>query len=55
MTFMIDKIRPEKLGEEMLKMADLVADDEWQIINDSEHSWQEDYTSPEKKVDLEQS
>ena len=36
-------------------MGDLVADVEWQIINDSKHSWQEDHTVPEKEVDLEQS
>ena len=34
-----DKIRPEELGEEMVKVRDLVADEEWQIINDGEHSW----------------
>ena len=39
----------------MVDVGDLVADEEWQIINDSEHSWQEDHTSPEKEMDLEQS
>ena len=53
--FLIVKIRPEDLGEEMVNVGDLVADEEWQIINDSEHSWQEDHTSPEKKKDLDQS
>ena len=53
--FLIDKIQPEELGEEMVNMGNMVADEEWQIINDSEHSWQEDHISPEKEVDLEQS
>ena len=39
----------------MVNMSDLVADQEWQIINDSEHSWHDDHTVPEKEVDLEQS
>ena len=47
--FLIDKIRPEELGEEMVNVGDLVADDEWQIINDSEHSWQEDHSHQRKK------
>ena len=53
--FLINKIQPEELGAEMVNMGDLVAVEEWQIINDSKHSWQEDYTVPEKEVDLEQS
>ena len=36
--FLIDKTQPEELGEEMVNMNDLVADEEWQIISDSEHS-----------------
>ena len=39
----------------MVNMGDLVADEEWQIINDSEHSRQEDNTSPGKEMDVEQS
>ena len=39
----------------MVNMSDLVVDEEWQTVNNSEHSWQEDHTSPEKEVDLEQS
>ena len=53
--FLIDKIQPEELGAEKVNMGDLVADEEWQIINDSEHSWYEDHTSAEKEVHLEQS
>ena len=36
-------------------MGELVADDEWQIINDNEHYPQEDYSTPEQETDLEQS
>ena len=43
---MIDKIQPEEIGADAVSMGDLVADEEWQIINDSEHSWQEDHTVP---------
>ena len=42
--FLIEKIQPEELGEEMVSVGNLAADEEWQIINDSEHSWQEDQT-----------
>ena len=35
--FLIDKIRPDELSDELLRVSELVADDEWQIINDSEH------------------
>ena len=38
-----------------MNVGDLVADEEWQIINDSEHSLQEDYSVPEREIDLEQS
>ena len=36
--FLIDKIRPDEVGNELLSVSELVADDEWQIIGDSEHS-----------------
>ena len=52
---MIDKIRPEELGEELLSVGELVAKDEWQIINDSEHYPKEEYSTPEQETDLEQS
>ena len=42
------------MGEELVNMGELVADEEWQITNDSEHSLQEDYSVPEREVDLEQ-
>ena len=48
-------IQPDELGEELLSVGELVADDEWQIINDSEHYPQEDYSTPEQETDLEQS
>ena len=53
--FLIDKIQPDELSEELLSVGELVADDEWQIINDSEHYTQEDYSTPEQETDLEQS
>ena len=53
--FLVDKIQPEEIGEELVNVGELVADEEWQIINDSEHSLQEDYSVPEREVDLEQS
>ena len=36
-------------------MGELVAKEEWQIINNSEHSLLEDHTLPERELDLEQS
>ena len=53
--FLIDKKQPDKLCEELLSVGKLAADDEWQIINDSEHYPQEDYFTPEQETDLEQS
>ena len=38
-----------------MSVGELVADDEWQIINDSEHNLQEDYSIPERETDLKQS
>ena len=53
--FLIDKIQPEEVGEELVSVGELVADDEWQIINDSEHYLQEDNSMPERETDLERS
>ena len=53
--FLIDKIRPDELGDELLSVGELVADDELHIINDSEHYSKEDYSTPEQETDLEQS
>ena len=53
--FLIDKIQLDEIGEELVNVGELVADEEWQIINDSERSLQEDYSVPEREVDLEQS
>ena len=53
--FLIDKIRPDELGDELLSVGELVADDEWQIINDSEHYPKEDYSTPEQVTELGQS
>ena len=53
--FLIDKIQPDEIGEELVNVGELVAKEEWQIINDSEHSLLEDHTMPERELDLEQS
>ena len=53
--FLIDKIQPDNLSKELLSVGELAADDEWQIINDNEHHPQEDYSTPERETDLEQS
>ena len=53
--FLIDKIEPDELSGELLNVGELVADDEWQIINDCERYPQEDYSTPEQETDLEQS
>ena len=45
--FSIDKIQPDELGEELLSVGELVADEEWQIIHDSEQYPKEDYSKPE--------
>ena len=53
--FLIDNIQPDEIGEELVSVGELVADDEWQIIKDSEHYLQEDYSIPERETDLEKS
>ena len=53
--FLIDKIQPDELSEEVLSVGELVADDEWQIINDSKHYPQEGYSTSQRETDLEQS
>ena len=53
--FLVDKIQPDEVSEELVNVGELVADENWQIINDSEHSLQEDYSVPKREVDLEQS
>ena len=53
--FLIDKIQPDEIEEELVNVGELVANEEWQIINDSEHSLQEDHVMPKKELDLEQS
>ena len=47
--FLIDKIQPDEIGEELVNVGDLVANEEWQIIKDSENSLQEIYSVPEEK------
>ena len=53
--FLIDKIQPDKLGEELLSVGELKAEEEWQVIDDGGHYPQEDYSTPEMETDLEQS
>ena len=53
--FLIDKIQPDKLGEELLSAGELEAEEEWQVIDDGGHYPQEDYSTPELETDLEQS
>ena len=53
--FLIDKIQPEEISEELVSVGEVVADEEWQIINDSEHYLHEYYSKPERETDLEQS
>ena len=45
--FLIDKIQPDEISEELVNMGELAVDEEWQIINDSKHSLQEDYSVPD--------
>ena len=49
--FLIDKIRPEELGEELVNVGELSVDEEWQTFDDNEHSLQEDETTPAIAVD----
>ena len=53
--FLIDKIQPDNLGEELLKAGELEAGEEWQVIDDGGHYPQDDYSTPEVETDLEQS
>ena len=53
--FLIDKIQPDELSEELLSVGELVANYEWKIINESKHYPQEEYSTPEQETDLEQS
>ena len=53
--FLIDKIKPEEIGADLVSVGDLVPNKEWQIIDDEESFWQEDHSIPERMMDLEQS
>ena len=46
--FLIDKIQPDEIDEELVSVGELLADDEWQIINDSEHYLHVGYSIPER-------
>ena len=47
--FLVDKIKPPKIGSDMVSMSDLMSDKEWQVIKDNQQLWQEDHTEPEKE------
>ena len=51
--FLIDKIQPDEVCEELQSVVELAADR--QTINYSEHYPLEDYSTPEQETDLEQS
>ena len=53
--FLINKIQPDDLGKELISLGELTADGEWQIIDDNDHYPQENYSTPERETDLEQS
>ena len=53
--FFNDNIQPDEIREVLGNVGNLVADEEWQIITDSDHPLQEDYSVPEQEIDLEQS
>ena len=49
--FLIDEIQPEEIGEKLVNVDELVANEEWQIITVTEHSLQEDHTLPERQIE----
>ena len=51
--FLIDKIKPDEIGTDLVSLGDLVSDKERQIIKDNEHFWQEDHSVPEREMDPE--
>ena len=53
--FLIDKIKPDEVGADLVIMVDLLQDKEWQIYDDDEYFWQEDYSIAERQMGLEQS
>ena len=53
--FLIDKIKLDEIGADLVSVVDLVPNKEWQIIDDDESFWQEDYSIPEREMDQEQS
>ena len=52
--FLNDKIKPDEIEAELVGVADLVPDQEWQIIKADESFWQQNHSVPEQKMDLEQ-
>ena len=53
--FLIDKMKPDEVKADLVRMGDLVSGKEWQINDDDEHFWEEDHSVPERKMYLEQS
>ena len=53
--FLIDKIKSDEIGADMVSMSNFVSDKDWPIINNNENSWQEDHAVPEEENDLEKS
>ena len=51
--FLIDKIKPDEIGAEMVSVGELVPDQESQIIDDDESSWQENHSVPEREMNPE--
>ena len=35
--FLVDNIKPDEIGADLVSMGDLVSDKEWPIINNNEH------------------
>ena len=52
--FLINKIQSDKIVEELVNVGELVANVEWQITSDSEHSLQEEHATPQRELELEQ-
>ena len=51
--FLIDKMKPDEVKPDLVRMGDLVSGKEWQINDDDEHFWEEDHSVSERKMYLE--
>ena len=52
--FLVDKIKPDEVGAELVSVGDLIANQEWQIADDDESFWQENHSVPKREMDLQQ-